>query len=366
MLNISSRLAYIDALRAILMLLGIVIHSSQIYNPEQSWLIFSPHNDSIFHYVIQAISSFRMPAFFIVSGYFSLLLMQKKMPLDFFVTRIERLFVPLLIGVLTLNVPLAYFLKQNGWIEVEFNLFLSDGGWKQHLWFLINLFIYTSVAVFLYCFSRLRFLFSKLSDVIAGFNVLVILFTIPFIFIFFQALNKFGVPVYEKFIGISLFEILYYLPFFLLGMLLKYNSRFFTEFTSFRCFTLMLGVYLFVFVFKCFFVKDENEMLSSILRTYVDIVLSLTLSALCFYIFSNFLNRQSVVFSKISEASYTVYIFHQPIVVLLGLVSIHYAVPVFFAFPLIIAFTFLLTLFIHFNFILRFKLLAYFYNGKRT
>jgi glucan biosynthesis protein C len=354
-----------DTLRAILMLLGIVIHSAQIYNPEQSWLIYSPNNDSIFQYVIQAIGSFRMPAFFIVSGYFSLLLMQKNIPLQFFVTRIDRLFVPLLVGVLTLNIPLAYLLKQNGWIEADFDNFLSDGGWKQHLWFLIYLFIYTGAAVFLYYFMRLRYLFSKLSDMVTGFNVLVTLFTIPFIFIFFQILNKLGIPVYEKFIGVTLFEILYYLPFFLLGMLLKYNSRFFTEFTSFRCFSMMLGVYFFLLFFKWSFVKDEHAMLSNVLSTYSDILLSLMLSALCFYIFSNFLNRQSVVFSKISEASYTVYIFHQPIVVLLGLIAIHYAMPIFIAFPLIVVFTFLLTLFIHFTLIHRFKFLAYFYNGKR-
>src|SRR5262249_43949527 len=61
----------LDALRAILMTLGVVIHSADIYTASPRWVINDPHGSPFFDGLISALCGFRMQAFFIIAGFFS-------------------------------------------------------------------------------------------------------------------------------------------------------------------------------------------------------------------------------------------------------------------------------------------------------
>ena len=88
------RLYFMDSMRAILMMLGVVLHSAQVFNPEQSWVIYSNNTDSIMTYIVNIIAIFRMPAFFVVSGYFCFLTLKKYQVRKFLNVRLKRLVIP--------------------------------------------------------------------------------------------------------------------------------------------------------------------------------------------------------------------------------------------------------------------------------
>lgn len=67
----------LDALRAVAMLLGIVLHSSVFVRPEAQplWPVHDSTvaDDPTYKLVVETIHGFRMPVFFLLSGFFSAL-----------------------------------------------------------------------------------------------------------------------------------------------------------------------------------------------------------------------------------------------------------------------------------------------------
>ena len=70
----------LDALRAVLMLLGVAIHSVLSYKPDgvEGWSRDPFASSEWAHFVGGCIHTFRMPAFFILSGYFGALLWKRR------------------------------------------------------------------------------------------------------------------------------------------------------------------------------------------------------------------------------------------------------------------------------------------------
>ena len=74
----SNRIHFMDSMRSVLMMLGVVIHSFQVYNPRQSWVIYSNDSTVVAYWVVKVLITFRMPAFFMISGFFALITINKK------------------------------------------------------------------------------------------------------------------------------------------------------------------------------------------------------------------------------------------------------------------------------------------------
>ena len=107
----SERVYALDALRAIMMLLGIVIHASITYGSIDygtTWPLKDPNNSLVFDMVVGLIHAFRMPVFFVAAGYFGALLFYKKGPRAMLINRVKRILFPFLVGVFIIN-PLVVF-----------------------------------------------------------------------------------------------------------------------------------------------------------------------------------------------------------------------------------------------------------------
>jgi len=143
-----------DALRAVLMLLGIPYHVAMAYRANDIWIVNAGEGERIFTWSSEFIHLFRMPLFFVVAGYFAALLLARRDPATWLIDRLRRLGVPLLVSLVTLvpilnlfcelsNFPLKAAiasLQQNG---------ASSGGYLiRHLWFLIVLIELSAVAAF--------------------------------------------------------------------------------------------------------------------------------------------------------------------------------------------------------------------------
>ena len=139
------------------MMLGVVIHSALAYFPPEdpAWAFQDPYAGSEFSYlIVEFIHLFRMPAFFLISGFFGALLWTKRSPGKMMLNRIQRIVLPLLIFL----VPLTYLTD----FSSEFSERLLTGdiapfyaacgipfNWMpestMHLWFLYYLAIVTAI-----------------------------------------------------------------------------------------------------------------------------------------------------------------------------------------------------------------------------
>jgi glucans biosynthesis protein C len=146
----------LDALRAAMMLLGLVLHSAAAYihvpQPE-AWPFHDPPGSVGFAILLVFIHLFRMPAFFLVAGFFGALLYHRDGRAAFVRNRAWRIGLPLPIFMATV-LPLAglgFFFS--AWMEgVAFPPELIPPGplWRRpifgHLWFLYDLLIFCVIA----------------------------------------------------------------------------------------------------------------------------------------------------------------------------------------------------------------------------
>ncbi len=152
------RLHGLDALRAAMMLLGLVLHSAASYPRTplgQAWPYQDAQTSALFDPVIFIIHLFRMPTFFVMAGFFAAFLFYREGPAGFLVHRVQRLLLPLVAAWVVLY-PLMVF---------GFTLALMGGGFENvagalqitiaapygnaslaHLWFIYYLFIFCVAA----------------------------------------------------------------------------------------------------------------------------------------------------------------------------------------------------------------------------
>ena len=91
----------LDALRAFAMLLGVLFHASLPF-VTTGWMVSDWKQVEAFGIFPTWVHGFRMPLFMFVSGYFTRLLWRRKGPMETLKQRFLRVFLPLLIGFLTL------------------------------------------------------------------------------------------------------------------------------------------------------------------------------------------------------------------------------------------------------------------------
>jgi peptidoglycan/LPS O-acetylase OafA/YrhL len=91
----------LDALRAIAMLLGIVLHAALAFAPIP-WTVNDSQQSEFFGVLFAAIHGFRMPLFFLVSGFFTAMLWRKRGLGGLIKQRLKRIVLPLVIGCLTI------------------------------------------------------------------------------------------------------------------------------------------------------------------------------------------------------------------------------------------------------------------------
>ena len=95
----------LDALRGSMMMLGLVLHGSQWYISEPPDGLPVPTDPSaayVFDVIVHFIRSFRMPLFFVLAGFFTSLLVQKRGLRGTYANRGSRILSPLLVSCLTI------------------------------------------------------------------------------------------------------------------------------------------------------------------------------------------------------------------------------------------------------------------------
>lgn len=319
----SQRLYDLDALRAVAMMLGILLHTSLFVLPEQVflWPIYDPAaaGDPFYRYVIDSIHGFRMPIFFVLSGFFSALLWQRRGLRSLGKQRLMRVGIPFIASCFTV-IPISVWLLaaiSGGAEPYDFPLWVLPLIWLfgtlGHLWFLWYLMLMSAGFIIV---ARLGIQFR---------NSVACWLLIPLSALISLTMVE---PVFGADTAVSIIPELpvigYYLCFFIFGVF--FYQR---DFTVHRWWTALLlpaaaafyiasGVlYRYASSFEEaasneFLFKNESTLFAAPFEAAFAWLMVFGLMGL----FRWFLARESYTSRYLSDASYWMYISHLPLVVI--------------------------------------------------
>ncbi len=114
----------LDALRGGMMMLGIVLHAAMYYqvSPPPTAPIPTDANQSVlFDWIFDFIHGFRMPTFFVLSGFFTALLVEKRGARGTLTNRAARVLAPLVAGIFTI-LPLTVLFMLDFMIAARYGI----------------------------------------------------------------------------------------------------------------------------------------------------------------------------------------------------------------------------------------------------
>lgn len=244
----SQRIHSLDAMRAILMLLGVYFHLSLAYvtfgDGSEGWVKDPNSTSPFFDFVFNALHYFRMHGFFMIAGFFGSLLYHKRGAKKMMSNRAKRILLPLFVMIVPINLLISYFrnfsFERNEGFSVweslsqSFSIFRFPDIWEllpwttAHLWFLHYLFF---MSLFAYILKSLVSKYSRFHSIDGG-NP------------FSNALRKIASNLFLRpWIGTLLFCLSYGL---VMVMLMRHDAQFGSPFWSWHWFTDWSGIKTFV------------------------------------------------------------------------------------------------------------------------
>lgn len=359
------------------MILGIVLHAAGFYvvSPPPTIPVITDRNTSyVFDLLFHFIHSFRMPAFFVLAGFFASLLIEKRGLWGTYKNRLARVVAPLLAAIVTV-LPLTGLFAINFMLSVRFGThawwpdfgqvdtlgkemksagFPVDEPSIGHLWFLYYLcYFYLLIPLCQWLARRTRL--SPLSLVI--FAVLTALFLWPFR----------GGQVHEGFLFLKphLPSLAYYGLFFVFGYVLHHSRDLLPALARHVGRWAALAAVL--FPLSLYITSLEHAAPAFGIHLAAVVVHALCTWTLVFLFIGSalrFFDRESPWTLYISQSSYWVFLVHLPAVCFAGWWLAQYDVPAMVKFVLAVAFT-TIVCFVTYHYWVQNTWLSVFLNGRR-
>ncbi|TMO69316.1 acyltransferase family protein [Pseudoalteromonas aurantia] len=377
------RLHYMDNIRAIALMLGIIYHASLAYSPFMAniWFTADSQNHAIFDTLSHWLHLFRMPVFFIIAGFFAGHLIEKKGIKSFLSHRLKRLVLPFMIFFPILA---GLFLHAIKWgsqfpesLPAIFTLFeqsKNPSPSTMHLWFLWNLFGFSVLFSVAMTFKK---------SVLPGLKLLsnkwVLLSLLPCLvlpalysqFVPFPAPDKFTIEYWSYgFYGI----------FFSVGSSFYFNEaaiKNLTPYTPYLCAVALISYACYLFLFPK---PPRTEQLISLIQTQTHhkstfdphhfllvVIQSISIvywSLLAIVLAYKFLQCKNTLTRYISDASYWVYLIHVPILIYIQMPLLALDISIYLKFLISVVFT-LATSFASYHLLIRFSFMGKLLNGKK-
>jgi len=359
----NNRIYYMDAMRGILILLIVVIHSLQVFNPDSKWLLHSNNTVKFAPYIIEILMFFVLPSFFIISGFFAAMSISKSGIENFFDSKLKRILIPIFMAAITLNSLQTFLLIKNNWMKFELRNYITKGEWISHLWFLIDLAIFFFLLYISVKFFKLivKKIINKIDIIFNKISIILFLFLFSFIIVILLIL----VSITSKYIYneiINIHSIAYYLPFFMLGTLLYINKKILNKLLKIPFWNSLLIVIISLY-FSNYLITLDGK-LYKILYYFFNITAHVFSSVLCLLIFNKFMNKKSDLLLFLADASYTIYLFHHVVVVAIAILLIKLNIGGVYGLVVLITSSSIVSIIIHKTLILKINLLSFLYNGK--
>ena len=374
----TERIYSLDYLRAVMMLLVVICHSSLTYSIRpylpMTWALKDSSALHIFNdYLTALIPFFCIQIFFVVAGFFASLLFYERSPKKMILNRIKRILYPFIVFLLILWPIIAFF-----WIYTPMILSGTEDSFGKtlnivktpyiliplntgHLWFLYYLFVlscFTGSIAFIMRFFPLITRF-----VTSGFNWMIqrplfrILFLSTLMSIIYLVRGKLSMEAPIAYFP-NLNTFVYYLFFFIFGWILFKSQYLLDNIMKFDWVNLILGLTL----FSIGFVMDKSYSFEVLL-----ILKSLSHWLFVFGItglFLRYANNHSSVMQYISDSSYWVYLVHLPFTLIVPALIANWPINGILKF-LIVALTTLGICFLSYHYLVRGKFIDKFLNGRK-
>lgn len=381
--NNSKRIHALDSLRAILMLLGIFLHTSLTYTitPHGDiWPIKDPTTTHIFYdFIVLFIHSFRMPIFFLLAGFFGALLYYERSPFTMVKNRALRIVLPFVIFLIILS-PVITFLM--GYISLLFSgaenalvnaleIFSSEYAFIPqstfHLWFLYYLILITGftvvLAMLIKYFKSFAFLTQKSFSWIFQRPILRVLFFSGLLFFLLSAL---GTSMVESSITLipELRTFVYFFFFYLLGWLTYKSKQHLPRLLEFdwacTITAILLVVIKGVMIDELGLAHDSDAKILTLLSAFTVCLFTFGIMGL----FLRHANKHSKRMRYISDASYWVYLIHLPIVAFVPACIWELKIPSLLKYCIVVLITMLIC-FVSYHYLVRNSLIGKLLNGKK-
>lgn len=256
----------LDLLRSVLMLIGVPYHVALMMDADLGWLNgLYLGIDNIIYQLTHFTHLFRMQAFFLVAGFFSILVIDRKNKKNFIENRKKRVLVPLIFSMVTISPWLLYVKAKNEGLEIVYSD-LDFFSFVQHLWFLITLMI---LSVLTYVGA-----FKKLIEIV-------------------RHINKIKLLVYIIFIRFLVFAVY--------GLAVKLNlDDYFLLTKTYQVFVLSTIDYGFYYVIGCSFYKDKERVNSIQFPLYYTLITTILYTVFFVFIEKEFVSGFSLDALKIA------------------------------------------------------------------
>ena len=286
----------LDAFRCFAMLMGLVIHAPLVFEiPEIVGLANAYKYPPLAGIILSWIHSWRMPAFFILSGIFTQFTIANRGTKYFLFDRFIRILIPMVIVTTILN----FF-----WDQSFQTLY--------HLWFLYYLFIVSVITVIIFFVAeKTKIKFPKIINFDRYFISLLLYVLLLFILVFLTSgarENGLKTDIPKIYADINLVSFLYHWFWFFLGQILYYNRKILdfelSKIKLFICFTLGITTHfsLLILVFEISFRGFYVNILSTVS----------TLIWILFFggLFNKIFRKESKILNILLEYSYPIYLIH--------------------------------------------------------
>jgi len=313
-----------DGLRAFLMLLGIPYHVALSYQVGQDFIVHSGEGVPGFAQIAQVLHLWRMPAFFVIAGYFAMLLLSRRDPGGWLGRRFMRLGVPFVSSVVLLVSPMNLMceLSNLAWPEAlrswQANSLSSGGYWVRHLWFIVVLLYFSSAAA--WAASRSEAVRSGLvSPQLDGWAARYFL---AFLLIVATAIGAWEALALEAFYKaglatmvpqqvLRLDEAIIYAPWFLFGCVLARARKMLERMAAASWPVAAVSIAVTALWLRVH--ADVLPMAERFIGTFAALATTQVLVAGA----RTLLDRSMPLVRKLTDASFVVYLFHLPLIVLL-------------------------------------------------
>ncbi|AOX18803.1 acyltransferase family protein [Kozakia baliensis] len=375
----TTRLHGLDAMRLFLMVFGIPYHAALIYGLHTSWLFHAPESSWGFAALAGALHSFRMGAFFLLSGFFSALTIGRRDVQSWMSRRAVQLLVPLAVSMAILTPPqLLLFVMARDNLPISAWQMALPGVvailahpnklWVLHLWFLIDLFLVCCVFAGSYRVGARAFRapldrlerFAIKAPRLLGVGLLAVLVGGTLVLQAMQAANHHReLNLFHDMIQIQ--STLYYMMFFALGSVLYMRPAILRWFAAPGFLTGIMGL---LAVLGCGVCAPSESHAAQVLLPALATVATILVSRWMFRLALEHFNEPNNWVGQVSGASYTVYLLHHPVVAMLGFICVREAVTPILSWLSIVAATTIVTVTFHVTIVNRSRVLAFLVNGR--
>lgn len=354
----------LDALRGGMMMLGIVLHASMLYlvTPPPTMPLPTDRNHAfVFDLVFAFIHSFRMPTFFVLAGFFTSLLIEKRGLRGTYKDRAKRILLPLVVGIVTI-LPFTFLFMIDFALSARFGthdlipdrealaMFSREVAAKGvptgklslgHLWFLYYLcFFYLLIPLCQALVSLSAKFEARFRRWLAS----------PFLLLAFALYTAgtlwpfHGGQLHEGFIYFEphVPSLVYYGSFFVLGYILHHYREFLQVLARNVSSWALLATIL--FPLAVYASQLDHEVHGASFARHLGAVLAnsvCTWALICLFLGSalRFFDRESPWIVYVSQSAYWVFLVHLPLVNFAGWWLVQFDLPAVCKFLLVCAFT---------------------------